>query len=331
MICRREQNIFMKEIKIGKNESGQRLDKFLGKYMHLAPKSFFYKMLRKKNIVLNGKKAAGNEILMKGDTVKLFLSDETIEKFSGRHIQYTDIALDILFEDEHTIFINKPVGMLSQKASPGDESLVEHLVTYLVRSGQITEQELTTFRPSVCNRLDRNTSGIVAAGKSLAALQQLGAMFRDRTMDKYYLCLVNGCVEEKRYIRGFLSKDHRTNRVHISSEASVGADPIETEYEPLKSDGNVTLMKVHLITGKSHQIRAHLASQGHFIIGDFKYGDTSVNNRFKEEYGLSSQLLHSWQLCMPKCSNELAGISEKKIIAAPPALFEKICRDRGVM
>ena len=177
----------MKELCIGSNEAGQRLDKFLGKYMDQAPKSFLYKMLRKKNITLNGKKALGNEILSAGDTVKLFLSDETVSKFSRSRTQETykpksrgqGTKLDILYEDEHTIFINKPAGMLSQKAAPGDVSLVEHLIAYLLESGQITEEELRTFRPSVCNRLDRNTSGIVAAGKTLAALQELRAMFRE--------------------------------------------------------------------------------------------------------------------------------------------------------
>lgn len=321
----------MKEMIIEKNGAGQRLDKFLGKYMNRAPKSFLYKMLRKKNITLNGKKASGSELLSEGDRIKLFLSDDTIEKFSDRQIQYTKTQLDILFEDKHTIFINKPVGMLSQKAAPGDESLVEHLISYLVRSGQITKEELDIFRPSVCNRLDRNTSGIVAAGKSLEALQQLNDMFRNRTVTKYYLCLVHGCVTETRHIHGFLCKDKKTNRVQIFSKQHPHSDPIETEYEPLKSNGEVTLMNVHLITGKSHQIRAHLASEGHSIIGDYKYGDYQLNRPYKDRYGLSSQMLHSWRLCLPACSGSLEGLSGKEIVAPPPALFQTICRDRGVM
>ena len=327
----------MKEIRIGENESGQRLDKFLLKYMSLAPKSFIYKMLRKKNITLNGKKAQGNEQLRQGDAVKLFLSDDTIGKFSEtRTAGYAETELDILYEDKHTIFINKPAGMLSQKAAAEDVSLVEHLIAYLLKTGQISEEALATFRPSVCNRLDRNTSGIVAAGKSLAALQQLSAMFRERSLKKYYLCLVHGRVTEARRISGFLSKDERTNRVRVQ-RAGERRSPqkeearIETEYRPLRSGDGVTLLEVHLITGKTHQIRAHLAAEGHPIIGDYKYGMRSVNGSFKREYGLSTQLLHSCRLCFPECTGALSELSGREITAPVPDLFRRICREKGVM
>lgn len=327
----------MKEIRIGENESGQRLDKFLLKYMSRAPKSFIYKMLRKKNITLNGKKAQGNEQLRQGDAVKLFLSDDTIGKFSEtRTAGYAETELDILYEDKHTILINKPAGMLSQKAAAEDVSLVEHLIAYLLKTGQISEEALATFRPSVCNRLDRNTSGIVAAGKSLAALQQLSAMFRERSLKKYYLCLVHGRVTEARRISGFLSKDERTNRVRVQ-RAGERRSPqkeearIETEYRPLRSGDGVTLLEVHLITGKTHQIRAHLAAEGHPIIGDYKYGMRSVNDSFKREYGLSTQLLHSCRLCFPECTGALSELSGREITAPVPDLFRRICREKGVM
>lgn len=327
----------MKEIRIGENESGQRLDKFLLKYMSRAPKSFIYKMLRKKNITLNGKKAQGNEQLRQGDAVKLFLSDDTIGKFSEtRTAGYAETELDILYEDKHTIFINKPAGMLSQKAAAEDVSLVEHLIAYLLKTGQISEEALATFRPSVCNRLDRNTSGIVAAGKSLAALQQLSTMFRERSLKKYYLCLVHGRVTEARRISGFLSKDERTNRVRVQ-RAGERRSPqkeearIETEYRPLRSGDGVTLLEVHLITGKTHQIRAHLAAEGHPIIGDYKYGMRSVNDSFKKEYGLSTQLLHSCRLCFPECTGALSNLSGREITAPVPDLFRRICREKGVM
>ena len=329
----------MKELCIGSNEAGQRLDRFLGKYMDQAPKSFLYKMLRKKNITLNGKKASGNEMLSAGDIVKLFLSDETISRFSRSGIpdvlvqghQEKGIKLDILYEDGHTIFINKPAGMLSQKAAPGDVSLVEYLIAYLLESGQITEEELRTFRPSVCNRLDRNTSGIVAAGKTLAALQALSAMFRERTLKKYYLCLVNGRVAEEKRITGHLIKNTRTNIVSVQKEFGKNASPIETEYRPVSYRNGVTLMEVRLITGKPHQIRAHLAAEGHPIAGDYKYGNRAFNDGLKKGYGLSSQLLHSARLCIPRCGGVLSGISEKEITAPLPPLFQKICTDKGVI
>lgn len=323
----------MKEIRIGENESGQRLDKFLLKYMNRAPKSFLYKMMRKKNITLNGKKAQGNEQLKKGDTVKLFLSEETIGKFSEKqdYAGKAEAELDILYEDKHTIFINKPVGMLSQKAGQKDVSLVEHLIAYLLTTGQIRPDDLASFRPSVCNRLDRNTSGIVAAGKTLAALQELSRMFRERTIRKYYLCLVAGTVTEKRRISGWLSKDEKTNKVAVRSAPDGESVPIETEYRPIRSRDETTLLEVHLITGKTHQIRAHLASEGHPIIGDYKYGSRAVNESFRKEYGLTSQLLHARRLCFSECGGTLAYLSGREIEAPVPPLFEKICRDRGVM
>ena len=228
----------MRKIIIRTNEAGQRLDKYLSKYMSLAPKSFFYKMLRKKNITLNGKKASGQEKLCEGDTVKLFLSDETIDKFTeqkrpSQKSIAAPVKLDILYEDKNTIFINKPAGMLSQKAAKDDISLVEYVIGYLFESRQITEEELHTFHPSVCNRLDRNTSGIVAAGKTLAALQELSAMFRERNLKKYYLCLVAGIVAKGGHISGFLTKDQQTNRVSFSEKENTGAARIETEYHPL--------------------------------------------------------------------------------------------------
>lgn len=329
----------MKELCIRSNEAGQRLDKFLGKYMQQAPKSFIYKMLRKKNITLNGKKASGSEMLSEGDQLKLFLSDETIGKFSGVQEvpgKIPSVRLDILYEDANTLFINKPAGMLSQKAKAEDISLVEHLTAYLLERGQITEEELRTFRPSVCNRLDRNTSGIVAAGKTLAALQELGGMFRERTVRKYYLCLVKGTVTQERRISGYLRKDEKTNKVTVQdAEARVnrseGESRIETEYRPIAWKNGFTLLEVHLITGKTHQIRAHLASQGHPIAGDYKYGDRAVNERLKKEFGLKSQLLHSARLCIPECEGVLSGLSGREITAPVPPLFERICRSIGVM
>ena len=176
----------MQEIIVSTNEAGQRFDKLLAKYLNEAPKSFIYKMLRKKNIVLNGKKATGNEKLGVGDSIKLFLSDETIEKFSKVTVQKTKQRLDVIYEDENILLINKPVGMLSQKAEAKDESLVEHIITYLLESGQLTEEELRKFKPSICNRLDRNTSGLVVAGKSLLGLQKMGEPDHRQRCRVYY-------------------------------------------------------------------------------------------------------------------------------------------------
>lgn len=292
----------MKEIVINKNEAGQRLDKFLGKLLKEAPASFYYKMLRKKNIVLNGKKATGNEKLTVGDSVKLFLSDETFEKFAGKRqtndlaASVPNIALEIVYEDHDVLAINKPAGMLSQKAKKEDISANEYILQYLLESGTITRESLHTFKPSVCNRLDRNTSGILVAGKTLNGLQQMSKAFRERSMEKYYLAIVAGHISKPRRIEGFLKKDGINNQVTILSEPSNDAKPIITEYRPLKLVGQVTLLEVHLITGRSHQIRAHLASIGHPVIGDTKYGNPRLNREFLKNAGVTHQLLHAYRL-----------------------------------
>lgn len=310
----------MKEIVINENEAGQRLDKFLGKLLKEAPASFYYKMLRKKNIVLNGKKATGNEKLAMGDSVKLFLSDETFEKFAGKRqtndlaASVPNIALEIVYEDHDVLAINKPAGMLSQKAKKEDISANEYILQYLLESGTITRESLHTFKPSVCNRLDRNTSGILVAGKTLNGLQQMSKAFRERSMEKYYLAIVAGHISKPRRIEGFLKKDEKNNQVTILSEPSNDAKPIITEYRPLKLVGQVTLLEVHLITGRSHQIRAHLASIGHPVIGDTKYGNPRLNREFLKNAGVTHQLLHAYRLFLAD------GI---KIQADAPKEFER--------
>ena len=315
----------MRSITVNKNEAGQRLDKLLSKYLNLAGKGFLYKMMRKKNIVLNGKKCDGSEKLSEGDEIKLFLADETIEKFSEVKVQKVKkTKLDIIYEDDHVLLINKPSGMLSQKAKEQDESLVEYLIDYLLDSGKLTKEDLRSFRPSVCNRLDRNTSGLVAAGCSLAGLQKLSAMFKYRSLHKYYLCVVSGSVREKKRIEGFLKKDEKTNQVTISQREMPDSAPICTEYEPLMETDTYTLLKVTLITGRTHQIRAHLASIGHPIVGDAKYGNVRVNEEAKRQYHIRSQMLHSWKLVFPQMEEPLAHLSGKSFTAPLPGEFKKV-------
>lgn len=186
----------MQELHVTANEAGQRLDKLLAKFLNQAPKSFLYKMMRKKNIVLNGKKCTGNEKLKQGDSIKLFFSDETIEKFSaGIYVtpkKEKINMLPIIYEDEQVLLMNKPVGVLSQKAKDSDVSAVEILINYLIETNQLSKEQFRTFHPSICNRLDRNTSRILAAGKTLPALQEMNRFFKERTIAKYYRCLVKG-------------------------------------------------------------------------------------------------------------------------------------------
>ena len=316
----------MREIIITEKEAGGRLDKMLSRYLNEAPKSFLYKMMRKKNITLNRKKCDGSEKLKAQDTIQIFFAEDTLAKFSSVKVQtVSKKKLDILYEDADVLFINKPAGMLSQKAKETDESLVEYLIAYLLEKGEVTKEQLALCRPSVCNRLDRNTSGLVAAGKTLPGLQILSEILKDRSMHKYYQCIVLGEIREKQSICGYLLKDEKTNKVTIYSEPGEGRLLIQTEYEPLLHSGAYTLLKVTLLTGRTHQIRAHLASIGHPILGDAKYGNPAANQAAKENYGVTCQLLHSWKMVLPPALPEpLAHLSGKEITAPVPNLFQTV-------
>lgn len=317
--------IHMREIQIGKNEAGQRLDKYLKKLLPNAGSSFLYKMLRKKNIVWNGKRADGSEKIAVGDTIQIYFSEETFAKFAGGEQKEAELPaslskvawdkLPIVYEDEDIVIINKPSGMLSQKAKPEDISANEYLIAYLLHTKAITPEELKTFHPSVCNRLDRNTSGLLLAGKSLKGLQELSAMLKDRSMRKYYRCIVSGEMREPARICGYLRKDEKNNQVTIQSRPGADAKYIETEYTPVASMSDRTLLEVHLITGRSHQIRAHLASIGHPIVGDLKYGDQTVNRKWRECCRIKSQLLHAYRVELP---------DGRRFLANPGAEFERI-------
>ncbi len=318
----------MKLITVGSNEAGQRLDKLLLKQLNKAPKSFIYKMLRKKNITLNGKKADGSEKTELNDEIRLFLSEDTISNFSECfNATAVEHEFETIFEDKNILVVNKPAGLLSQKAASTDISLVEHILSYLLSTEQITKEELQTFKPAICNRLDRNTSGIVVAGKTLLGLQTMSEIFRDRTIQKYYLCIVKGKLSESRAISGYLLKNEKTNQVIISKTRMEGSDPIKTEYQPIQYSEEFTLLRVKLITGKTHQIRAHLCSIGYPIIGDGKYGVKSVNKQFRSKYRLEHQLLHSYEIIFPNMEGEFKYLSGKTLKAELPEYFKQIRKD----
>lgn len=300
----------MIEIIVGKNESGQRLDRVLEKIFVNANTGFIFKMLRKKNITLNDKKADGKERLEQGASIKLWFSDESFEKLSGKKAgDIKDLEKNpkvdkkstetfksyIVYEDENTVIINKPAGLLSQKSSENDISVNDLLLEYL----EFDSKALNTFKPSICNRLDRNTSGLMVCGKTLEGLRVNNELIKTKAVSKYYLTLVKGRVEKSGSINAWLYKDEKTNKVTVKEKSFEGAEFIQTEYEVLDYFKDATLLLVKLITGKTHQIRAHLSSISHPIIGDFKYGDKSVNEKFKREYGIKSQLLHSFRLVYP--------------------------------
>lgn len=318
-------------------EAGQRFDKYLHKLLSGAGTGFLYKMLRKKNIVLNGKKSEGKEILRAGDEVSVFMSDETIATFRGLNGKnegaktadyekaYEALGkIPILFENEHVLIVNKPAGILSQKAADTDSSLNEWLIGYLLHTGQITDKELLTFKPSVCNRLDRNTSGLLLCGKTLLGSREMSRILKERSVHKYYRTFVKGHIDKGMQIQDYLQKDEKTNKVRIIKDKEnalkAGADYIETAYQPLREFEDYTYLEVLLITGKTHQIRAHLASIGHPILGDFKYGDEAFNKK----YHCKAQLLHAYRLEFQALPEELADLSKKIIVAPEPEKFLKL-------
>lgn len=288
----------MKEIKIGVNEANQRLDKLIHKYLRNAGTGFIYKMIRKKNITLNDKRCEGNEILNEGDIVKLWLSDDTIEKFrmsesaksesndSGLHADQNRGAgklrddphrlaaeMKVVYEDEDIIVFNKPAGLLSQKAIPSDISVNDVLLSMYPPT--------ETFTPSICNRLDRNTSGLIICGKSLRGLQDSSEMLRNRKAHKDYIAVVEGVLSQGSEIK-----------------TEVEGKELHSEVRPISIDGNHTYVMVRLYTGKTHQIRIHLSGIGFPILGDRKYGNGK---------GAKRQLLHAFRLTMP----------DGKVIEAP--------------
>ena len=297
----------MKELKIDRASAGQRMNKYLLKYFKNATSSFIYKMLRKKNIVLNGKKASGNEILKEEDQIKVFFSDETFEKMRGSQQAKADgnrlaklerKPLRIVYEDEDILVIDKPAGLLSQGAKPDDDSVNSRILAYLWHEKKIDEKTFAMFHPSVVNRLDRNTTGLVLAGKTLLGTQQLTEEIRTHSSQKIYHCFVVGRIEQELKLRDYLIKDPAQNRVHVRKDPIPGALEIKTDVTPLYTTGDYTYVEVKLLTGRTHQIRAHLSFIGHPVIGDPKYGDREKNAMFRRQYHVSRQLLHAAEYIM---------------------------------
>lgn len=335
----------MKELHVTTAEQGQRLNKYLGRVLREAPQSFLYKMLRKKNITLNGARADGSELLRAGDRVCFFLSDDTFEKFAGAQPKneaprFAETALapyHIRYEDPEVLIAYKPAGLLSQKDKSGREAINERILQYLADSGQLTAESLRRFKPSVCNRLDRNTSGLILFAKTLAAQQQIGRCLRERTLKKYYLCIVSGRMDEPFWHEGFLRKDTERNLVTVETNAAVGeetaaeatAERIVTSGAPLAAHEELTLLRVELHTGKSHQIRAVLEALSHPILGDPKYRGGAEETRrrmrrLEERYGLRSQLLVAYELGFPEMTGSLRALSGKRFFSPLPADFRRV-------
>lgn len=325
----------MKKVVITSNLEGQRLEKVLKKCLPDAPLSFLYKMLRKKNITYNGKKADGKEITAKGDEICFFLSDETYDNFSRslKSINHEVASYEkafkkwknimIVYEDEDVLFLNKPAGILSQKADAFDCSINEWMIGYLLNQGKITEESLKTFKPSVCNRLDRNTSGLILCGISLAGSQMLSSCIKERSIHKFYRTFVYGKIDQPGQLKGYLKKDEKQNKVRILKQQQSGTSYIETLYKPIELYNDYSYIEVELITGKTHQIRAHFDSIGHTLVGERKYNTSLKRKTFETEMGITCQLLHAYRVEFPQLDH-FPNISEKTFIASEPELYKRL-------
>lgn len=314
----------MKEYIVTQNDEGRRMDKLLLGILSSAPSSFIYKMLRKKNIVLNDKRASGNEILCKGDSIKLYLADDTFNKFSEKKGNRTlpDIKIPpIVYEDEDLIIVNKPAGMLSQKSHADSVSLNEILLAY-VTSNNEGNNDINTFTPSVCNRLDCYTSGLVTFAKTYKGAKALSEAFKEHLIKKYYRCVCKGRLSEDLNLTGSIVKDKTINKVSVYQDRKKGKF-INTLVHPIRANNDVTLLEILLVTGKTHQIRAHLSSVGHPLIGDPKYGDRRTNMEYKKNYGISYQMLSCIKMEFPD-DFELTNIAGKSFAIDMPELFNKV-------
>ncbi|MBQ3104595.1 MAG: RluA family pseudouridine synthase [Lachnospiraceae bacterium] len=328
----------MQQFRVGSNEAGQRLDKFLRKYFKEASAGFLYKMLRKKNITLNQKKAEGKEMLQQGDLITFFFSGDTYEKFRGMQDvspykkAYESLPpIPVIFENKDLLVLNKPAGILSQKALPEDCTANEWMIGYLLSQGTLKEEQLSTFHPSVCHRLDRNTSGLLLCGKSLEGSREMSLLLRRREQGKFYRTFVKGQIREPLQLTGYLKKDNAANRVTVLTHRPYeekGWERIETVCMPLAvwKKKDMTYLEVKLITGKAHQIRAHMASLKHPLLGDGKYGDTGWNSHMGWERG---QLLHACRLEFPQIRGPLKELSGKVLTAPEPPVFERIKEQEG--
>lgn len=322
----------MREMAITQYEEGQRLDKFLLKYLNKCPKSLLYKFMRTNKIKYNGKKPKGNEILEKGDQIKLFLHDEQIVSLQEyKEVQKSPIHFKTVYEDKNILIVDKPLGLLTQKDKKDGHSLAEEVIYHLTENGSYNVKTAKGFTPAPCNRLDRNTAGIVLVGKHLKATQEISQMLKTKQISKYYMSIVLGRITEPIVLKGYHYKEPGKNEVKILDHYVEGAKPVETRILPLQTNGRYTLIEVQLVTGKTHQIRAHLSQISHPIIGDPKYGDAIENEYFKNRYGLGYQVLCAYKIKFELCESLFDYMENRVFTVAAPKIYRDICLGEGLI
>ncbi len=286
----------MKSFSISKNDSGQRLDKFISKAVPNLPQSLMYKYIRMKRIKVNGKRGEISQKLALGDTVDMYINDEFFAPVAEHYdFLHASKHLDIVYEDENILLLDKKVGLLSH---PDDteynDTLITRIKRYLYEKGEYNPKDENSFTPSLVNRIDRNTGGIVIAAKNAESLRILNQKLKDRELEKYYLCVVHGSIPQKSgTLEGWLIKDEKKNKVTVYPQKRNGAKEIRTKYSVKAENKGLSLVEVELLTGRTHQIRAHFASIGHPLLGDGKYGTNELN---KAHGGYKKQFLYSYRL-----------------------------------
>lgn len=329
-------NTDVKIIEIQRNEAGQRLDRFLRKYLADASISHIYKMIRK-DIKLNGKRAAAETRLQEGDRLFVYLPDETIASFlKVKQQNLPRRQFGIAYEDDAVLVAEKPRGLLTHGDRREKKNhLANQVLDYLIRSGSFRPSQSLTFRPAPVNRLDRNTTGLVLFGKTAEAMRELNALMREReAIEKMYLTIAAGELREDLHLKDVMQKDPRANRVrppeYSAARASFTDTPLlrmETIVHPLRVADGFSLLAVHILTGKTHQIRAQLAKAGYPLIGDGKYGRSSVNELALRRWHLTTQLLHAYKLRFGACNGVLSTLSGKTVTASLPPLFSAVAKE----
>ena len=317
----------MREFVINSSENGLTLEKYVFKVLKTAPMSFIYKLFRKKDIKVNGHHQDKKYRLVTDDVVAIYINEQQFDEFlKEKELVPNQKVKDwIVYEDENVLFVNKPKGLLVQKSNPSDESLDQLVVEYLMAKDEYKPEKEKGFVPGPAHRLDRNTSGLVVFGKNHDSLTMLFDLFKNHDLiNKHYLALVVGEVEkEKELIDAPLKKDEEKNIVKVAKNGKTA----KTVYKLLKKFKGYSLLDVTLLTGRTHQIRVHMAYVNHPIVGDSKYGDFEANKLFKLQHGVSSQLLHAYKIGFGDLKSPLTNLSRKEFTAEPREEFARVLNE----
>lgn len=314
-------------IEIGTNEAGQRLDKFLRKLLKDVPLSVIFKALRKGDVRVNGKKEKEKYSLVVGDVIdiKYIVSDNKKKEPKFQKVDYS--GMKICYEDENMLLVEKWPGVLVHSdKKDGEPTLTDYVLNYLNDKGAYLPEKEITFTPASCNRLDRNTSGMVFFGKNFEALKNLNELIRDRDVKKYYTALIRGRITDRVY-EGYILKDQENNVSKVYNDKMPNTKKISMDVKTIESNGLFSLIEIELITGRSHQLRAHLAQLGNPIVGDTKYGEKKVNSFFNDKFGLNYQYLYAYKVIFKNVPEKLSYLKNKTIAQGLPPMFKKIKKD----